>query len=463
MIARDRRIAPPNSAGGGFVWLVGRHTRRLLHVNSAERKLLPENHPAHGGVVDLQSASIADAGADPGSVGTRLDVELTDKQKTLAEHEAKATDTASDATARQRANDAIVAQTPYLSALEQVRLKVGECFQVLLVEPLAKHTHNAFDSTLDYAVRDYADRGSMKLRGQVCNGFRAESSLIYIAKRITGIKGADAWVTSFLGSNLLSMPLSEMFLKLTPIFVLSKPKLVAATTDVDSIAAQFSTTELMKTKLHLVAGESIVNTDGENHHHGYDQLAKENITTESTDVYSIAHPFGADEATKHAWIRAFYEVSNESGLTVAVEFTAETFFIRELGVVAVGEATTGVWGMDNCLCAANEAVKHTGLKVQPWDLQTTPQVNDRSGPRPSALAKMVASNNLMSNIKRWEKPLLVFNFMNFVFIARDHMRMYSMATRPWICISTTKKACERSLVADGEKKISEFRPNLLKF
>ena len=69
-----------------------------------------------------------------------------------------------------------------------------------------------------------------------------------------------------------------MFLKLPPIFVLSKPKLVAATTDVDSIAAQFSTTELMKTKLHLVAGESIANTDGENHHHGYDQLAKENIT-----------------------------------------------------------------------------------------------------------------------------------------------------------------------------------------
>ena len=70
----------------------------------------------------------------------RLDVEVTDKQKTLAEHEAKATDAASDATVRQRANDAIVAQTPYLSALEQVRLKVGECFQVLLVEPLAKHT-----------------------------------------------------------------------------------------------------------------------------------------------------------------------------------------------------------------------------------------------------------------------------------------------------------------------------------
>ena len=58
-------------------------------------------------------------------------------------------------------------------------------------------------------------------------------------------------------------------------------------------------------------------------------------------------------------------MSKESGLTVAVEFTAETFFIRELGVVAVGEATTGVWDMDNCLYAANDAVKHTGLKVQP--------------------------------------------------------------------------------------------------
>ena len=71
------------------------------------------------------------------------------------------------------------------------------------------------------------------------------------------------------------------------IFVLSKPKLVAATAEADSIAAQFSTTELAKIKLHLSAGESIFNTDGENHHHGHFQLAKENITTESTEVYSI--------------------------------------------------------------------------------------------------------------------------------------------------------------------------------
>ena len=89
----------------------------------------------------------------------RLDVEVADKQKMLAEHEAKATDAAPDATVRQRANDATVAQTPYLSALEKVRLKIGECFQVLLVEPLlATHTHNALDSTLDYALRDYVTR-----------------------------------------------------------------------------------------------------------------------------------------------------------------------------------------------------------------------------------------------------------------------------------------------------------------
>ena len=62
-----------------------------------------------------------------------------------------------------------------------------------------------------------------------------------------------------------------------------------------------------------------------------------------------------------------------------------------------------MWDMDNCLCAANGSAKHTGLKVQPCDLQTTPQVNDRSGPAPSALAKMIDSNNLMSNIKRWSK------------------------------------------------------------
>ena len=42
----------------------------------------------------------------------RLDVQVADKKKTLAVHEAKATDAASDTTERQRANDAIVAHTP---------------------------------------------------------------------------------------------------------------------------------------------------------------------------------------------------------------------------------------------------------------------------------------------------------------------------------------------------------------
>ena len=82
-----------------------------------------------------------------------------------------------------------------------------------------------------------------------------ESSLLYIAKRITGISGAEAWAISLLSSTLLSLQLLETFSKLPPIFVLSKPKLVAATTEADSIAAQFSTTELVMTKLYLVAGK----------------------------------------------------------------------------------------------------------------------------------------------------------------------------------------------------------------
>ena len=59
--------------------------------------------------------------------------------------------------------------------------------------------------------------------------------------------------------------------------------------------------------------------------------------------------------------------------------------------------------MDNCLCAANESAKHMGLKMQPWELQTMPQINNRSGPTPASLAKMVESNNLMPNIKLCSK------------------------------------------------------------
>ena len=82
-------------------------------------------------------------------------------------HEAKATDTSADVVVWQRENGAMADQSPYLAALAAVRPQLGDCFQVLLVEPLAKHAHNALDSTLDYAARDYDDKSSMKLRGQV--------------------------------------------------------------------------------------------------------------------------------------------------------------------------------------------------------------------------------------------------------------------------------------------------------
>ena len=106
--------------------------------------------------------------------------------------------------------------------------------------------------------------------------------------------------------------------------MLSKPKLTAATSEADSIAAQFATIELFKTKIHLLAGDSILNTDGENHHFGYDQLAEANITTESTDVYSAAHPFGDAEATKHLWIRGFHEAATHEGQAASVEYGTPT-------------------------------------------------------------------------------------------------------------------------------------------
>jgi hypothetical protein len=84
----------------------------------------------------------------------RLDAEVAEKQRTPAEHEAKATDASADVVVRQRANDAMVAQAPYWTALAAVRPRLSDYFhQVLLAEPLAKHAHNALGSTLDYAAR----------------------------------------------------------------------------------------------------------------------------------------------------------------------------------------------------------------------------------------------------------------------------------------------------------------------
>ena len=94
----------------------------------------------------------------------RFDAEVAEKQRALAEHEAKATDASADVVVRQRANGAMVAQTPYLAALAAVRPKLPDCFQVLLVEPLMKHAHNALDSAHNYAARDYDDKNVIKMR-----------------------------------------------------------------------------------------------------------------------------------------------------------------------------------------------------------------------------------------------------------------------------------------------------------
>ena len=90
-------------------------------------------------------------------------------------------DATADLVTRQRANGTMVSMTPYLAALADVRSKLSECFfQILMVEPLAKHAHDALDSALAYSTRDYNDQSVMKMRGQVCNGFRGGSSLMYM-------------------------------------------------------------------------------------------------------------------------------------------------------------------------------------------------------------------------------------------------------------------------------------------
>ena len=80
------------------------------------------------------------------------------------------------------------------------------------------------------------------------------------------------------------------------------------------------------------------------------------------------HPFGVDEATKHKWMRGFYEAAKAEGQVVSVEAMAVEFFIQELDAVAPGAAGSVVWDIDNCLCAANE---HTSLKVEPCLLQSS--------------------------------------------------------------------------------------------
>ena len=101
-------------------------------------------------------------------------------------------------------------------------------------------------------------------------------------------------------------------------------------------------------------------------------------------------------------MRGFHDAAMAEGQAVSVEFTSKEFFIQELDTIASGAASS-VWDIVNCLCTANETVKHTNLKVEPCLLQTTPRHNDRSGPTPAGLTKLVEVHNLMGGIKLWSK------------------------------------------------------------
>jgi hypothetical protein len=135
--------------------------------------------------------------------------------------------------------------TELINALNYARENIGLLFDVNLIEPCISHVMNALDDTINYSTRDDKNETVTKLRMEVVMAFTRDTNIMTITRRLVSDPALSKVLTDIASKLLTSTKMPELFEKLTPFFVASKPKVVAVT----EIAKQFTTTEMIKTKL----------------------------------------------------------------------------------------------------------------------------------------------------------------------------------------------------------------------
>ena len=201
-----------------------------------------------------------------------------------------------------------------LLAMEALAAALGELYQV------SQCSFAFFDAngTLDVTARptDRAEKGINRVRTALANAFKAESGVMTVHQRTSGISSEYMHLGKQVSDRLTCTPLSgstEMKGKLTGNFVPEPIRLVVPSKETAKMITECS----IKTKLHVAACSGANATDGTGTMWpwGFGGLALEQPNNPISSVERIPHTI-TDGAVVAAWMAAFVAAAAAEGTAV---------------------------------------------------------------------------------------------------------------------------------------------------
>ena len=152
-------------------------------------------------------------------------------------------------------------------------------------------------------------RGNNRVRTALASAFKAESGMVTVLRRTSGISSEYTRLGNQVSDRLTCTPLggsTEMKKKLTGKFVPEPIRLVVPSKETAKMITECST----KTKLHVAACSGANATDGTDAMRpwGFDGLALEKLNHPISSVERIPHDIAEDPAVA-AWMAAFVAVA----------------------------------------------------------------------------------------------------------------------------------------------------------
>ena len=194
-----------------------------------------------------------------------------------------------------------------VSAMEALAAAPGDFYQVSQV------AFGFFDvnDTLDTTARptDRAEKGNNRTRTALANAFKAESGVLTVLQRSSGIPAEWTRLGKQVSDRLTCTPLVgsvETKEKLTGKFVAEPIRLVVVSKE----TAKTTTECTIKTKLHVAAcsGANASDVTGTMRPWGFGGLALEQLNNPVTSIERIPHNI-ADDAAVAEWMNAFVEAA----------------------------------------------------------------------------------------------------------------------------------------------------------
>jgi len=193
------------------------------------------------------------------------------------------------------------------SAMEALSAAPGELYQVSQI------AFDFFDvnDTLDATARptDRAEKGNSRTRTALANAFKAESGVLTVLQRSSGIPAEWTRLGKQVSDRLTCTPLvgsADAKEKLTGKFIAEPVQLVVVSKE----TAKMITECTIKTKLHVAAcsGANASDGTGTMRPWGFDGYALEHLNNPVTSIERIPHNID-DDAAVAEWMKAFIEAA----------------------------------------------------------------------------------------------------------------------------------------------------------